>query len=269
MSSPPTKLATSKLWELPFGQPQIDPDRLARAVVQQVASGDLDFRSRLLIRDSLNALRAFWGSATFDEWLARAPHAERLRAIHNEDLGAPGFSTLARRLMNPTQRKTIEQFLRSLDDALHRPQELYIGGSCALILADRLSRHTDDIDVVDEVPSEIRNEHDLLRRLSDRHGLMLTHFQSHFLPDGWRSRAHSLPEMSKLRVFLVDELDIFVSKLFSNRERDQDDLRYLARELDKAVIRERVSTSAQRLLADAKLREAAERNWFVLYGEKL
>jgi hypothetical protein len=269
MRSGTTRTSSSELWDLPFGQPQIDPARLARAIVQQVADNDLDFRTRLLIRDSMNALRDFWGTSTFDAWLASMQDAARLSAIQNEDLGEPGFSTLARRLMKPTQRKTIEQFLRSLDDAIIRPQEVYIGGSSALILADRLSRHTDDIDVVDEIPADIRKEHELLRGLSERHGLMLTHFQSHFLPDGWRSRVHSLPDMVKLRVFLVDEIDIFVSKLFSNRERDQDDLRHLAAELDKDKIRDRVTSSGQRLLADVKFRDAAERNWFVLYGEPL
>ena len=75
--------------------------------------------------------------------------------------------------------------------------------------------------------------------------------------------------MGKLHVFLVDEIDIFVSKLFSSRERDQDDLRYLCDKLDKARIKARVDSSAQRVLADPKLRKAAEENWFVLYGEAL
>jgi hypothetical protein len=63
-----------------------------------------------------------------------------------------------------------------------------IGGSIALILPSRISRHTEDIDVVDEIPKSLRDDHDLLTRLAARYGLRPAHFQSHYLPDGWESR---------------------------------------------------------------------------------
>ena len=59
-------------------------------------------------------------------------------------------------------------------------------------MTNLLERRTDDIDVEDEVPSEIRSRHDLLDQLAKSYGLRLTHFQSHYLPEGWQSRLHLL-----------------------------------------------------------------------------
>jgi hypothetical protein len=43
------------LWELVWGKPWIDPARLAEALDREARPG-LDYRTRLLIRDSANAL---------------------------------------------------------------------------------------------------------------------------------------------------------------------------------------------------------------------
>jgi hypothetical protein len=269
MRSPPIR-SSSELWELPFAQPQIDPIRLASAIVQQVRDDDLDFRTRLLIRDSMRALKKYWGDSRFAEWMHETGIAGRLEGILNEDLGEPGFTALERRLMDATRRESINGFLRSLGDAIPQAQDIYVGGSSALIVVGLLDRRTDDIDVVDEVPALIRNDHELLRRLADRYNLRLTHFQSHFLPDGWRARVRAAPgDTGKLHVFLVDPIDIAVSKLFSNRERDQDDLRYLASRLERDAVLQRVRASGQRLLAERKFKEAAGQNWYIVYGDRI
>ena len=44
------------LWGLTFGKRWIDAEAMATAMESQVEREDLDFRSRLLIRDSLEAL---------------------------------------------------------------------------------------------------------------------------------------------------------------------------------------------------------------------
>ena len=49
-------VVADELWTLVLGRPQIDPDALAAAIVRAVLRGDLDFRTRLLIRDALEAL---------------------------------------------------------------------------------------------------------------------------------------------------------------------------------------------------------------------
>lgn len=171
--------------------------------------------------------------------------------------------------MEPTRRQDVEQYLREIGTRLTNPTTVYVGGSGSLILSGKLSRRTDDVDVVDEVPQSIRNEHELLGQLRNRYGLSLNHFQSHYLPDGWQSRASSLGRFGKLDVFLVDPIDIFVGKLFSNRTKDLDDLRVLAPQLDAMLITDRLRSSAGRLYADAKLWASAERNWYVVFGDEL
>lgn len=101
------------------------------------------------------------------------------------------------------------------------------------------------------------------------HGLRLTHFQSHYLPTGWKSRVESIGVFGSLRAFAVSEYDVFLSKLFSSRERDRDDLRMLAPHLDRNRIATLMQADAQALLGEQKLREAAEQNWFILFGESL
>ena len=130
--------------------------------------------------------------------------------------------------MEKTDPETIRQLLRELGTLASRPTRIDVGGSGALILLGNLSRSTDDIDIVDEVPPELRAQHDAMEQLASRYGLRLAHFQSHYLPAGWIDRVRSLGRFGNLEVFLVDPLDIFVGKLFSAREEDRDDLRALA-----------------------------------------
>jgi len=168
--------------------------------------------------------------------------------------------------MKTTRRETILQFLRELSEQIDTPTQLIIGGSSALILHNLLSRSTEDIDVVDEVPRTLRSEHRLLRRLSDRYGLSLAHFQSHYLPEGWETRTKYLDRFGSLEVRLVDCIDIFLGKLFSRREKDRDDLRALSSQLDRSQIERRLESAGQSMLADQSLRDAAERNWRIVFG---
>src|SRR5438552_3985685 len=92
-----------------------------------------------------------------------------------------------------------------------RPYVASTDYSAALILQGYLSRATDDIDVVDEVPAEIRSLHALLQDLRKRYGFHLAHFQSHYLPTGWEQRLHSLEPFGNLQIHLVDIYDVFLS----------------------------------------------------------
>ncbi|MDB5295563.1 MAG: hypothetical protein JWO31_1546, partial [Phycisphaerales bacterium] len=118
-------------------------------------------------------------------------------------------------------------------------------------------------------PPLLRADHALLRRLSDRFGLHLTHFQSRYLPDGWSSRVRSLGRFGRIDVFLVDPYDILLGKLFSAREKDQDDLRAVAATIDKGALADRLAAAGGSLLAVPKLAEHARQNWYVVYGEPL
>jgi hypothetical protein len=261
--------ATEDLWTLTWGRPTVDPAALAAAVQREVCRATLDYRTRLLIRDSLQALGSAWEFQRFDRWLQGSRHCERLRAILNEELGPPGYDFSGNRLMDAITPEIVEQYLRELGGHLRRPARIVIGGAIALILERKLSRATSDIDVVDELPPELRSEHDLLDRLATRYRLRLTHFQSHYLPSGWRGRSRSMGRFGELDVLLVDVYDLFVGKLFSRREKDLDDLRVLFPQLDRQCLVERLRNSTVAFRRDPRLVEAAECNWYVLTGQPL
>ena len=258
------------LWKLALSAGPVDASQLAEAVeLQAMDQSSLDFRTRLLIRDSVDAIGKYWGQSRLENWLTSSPAGTTIRSLQLADLGPPGFSLLSHRIMDATKSDSVMEFLRELGLAIAAPEKIEIGGAIALIIAGVLSRRTEDIDIVDEVPASIRNEHDLLRRLAGRYGLQLTHFQSHFLPEGWRNRIRGLGRLGKLDVFVVDPLDIFVGKLFSAREKDRDDLRALARVLGKNEIEDRLKTSAKSLAAQKSLAAHAADNWYILFGETL
>lgn len=262
-------LVNDSLWRLARSGHLIDAQELAAAVEEQAGEAQPDFRTRLLIRDALGALKAYWGADRFGAWLTNSAARDRLSTYVKADLGPEGFPTLIHRLMDATRPEAVIEFFRDLGSRVVRPARLDVGGSTSLILLANLSRQTDDIDAVDEVPAVIRAEHDLLDRLAKRYGLRLTHFQSHYLPTGWRERVRSLGRFGQLDVFLVDVYDVLVSKLFSARDKDLDDLRAIAPRVDKQVFASRMRQFAGPLRAEQRLADCAERNWYVVYGEPL
>jgi hypothetical protein len=263
-----TVVATD-LWSMIPGGRQIDPAALSAGIERQVAAGDLDFRTRLLIRDAVNALAGYWGPERVERWIQSSPGGNRIREIRGEPLGKPGFPSLAWRVMEPTRSETIFEFLEELGGRMRAPATVYIGGSAALILPRLLTRATDDIDVVDELPAPLREEHQLLDELAKRYGLRLAHFQSRYLPTGWQSRAGSLGRFGDLEAHVIDPYDVCLSKLFSNRGKDLDDLRHLKHQLDKAKLVRHLLEAGGTLRGEDKPRAAAELNWRVLYGEPL
>jgi hypothetical protein len=262
-------VAEPDLWELTRGRPQVDPARLAAAIERQAGCVDLDFRSRLLIRDGVEALTRHWGRDRVEAWLAKAAYGERINAIRQEDLGQPGFPSLAARLMDATKPDQILQFLRELGTYVRHDARLCVGGSAALILAGNLQRHTENIDVVDELPAEVRTEHALLEALEKRYGLQLAHFQSHYLPNGWEARVRSAGRFGRLQVLLIDPVDVLLSKLFSTREKDRDDLRLVAPQLDREELVRRYSTEGRTLVGEPWLRQAAATYGYIVFGEPL
>ena len=257
------------LWSLAQNGQTIDASALADALERQAAENAVDFRTRLLIRDSLDALARHWGRDRLAAWVAESPTRAALERGWRQEVGPTGFASLSYRIMDATRPDTVLQFLRELGTRLPAQTRLEIGGAIALILAGVLSRSTEDIDVVDEVPASLRLQHDLLRELSERYGLALTHFQSHYLPARWNTRLHALGSFGKLEVLLVDPVDIFIGKLFSARAKDRDDLRALAPQFDKALLLTRLRDSAGGLMADERLAQQAATNWYILYGESL
>lgn len=261
---------SNDLWSLYLQRQHLDPNDLARAIEVQVAGGDLDYRTRLLIHDSMDALQEQWGVQRVASWLAACPAGREIEAIWRQQYdGDVGFSSLPGRVRDVTRSEAIHRYFRDLSRQVLLPVRLYVGGSTALILLGLLSRSTEDIDVVDEVPTEIRTRHELLRELKEVHGLELTHFQRHYLPMGWEQRLHSLPPFGALQVLVLDAYDVFLSKLFSARIKDRQDLLALEPQLDKDTLIRRFKETTRSLQAAPDLRERAEHNWYTLYGEPL
>jgi hypothetical protein len=257
------------LWSLARNRQCVAPQELADAIEDQIVRGDLDFRSRLLIRDGMDGLESYWGRERLAAWLATCPVRAEIEAIRNDDLGEVGFPSLTRRIMEPTRPEHIKQFFRELGVRIPQPIHIVVGGSAALMLFGHLCRRTEGVDVVDEVPFVLRQGSQLLDELLKRYGLYLTAFQSHHLSRGWEQRTHTLEPFRQLRVALVDPYDIFLSKLFSAREKDQDDLHHLKPQLDKETLARRLCETTASLQADAALKQRAVENWYILYGEAL
>src|SRR6266404_7474895 len=162
------------LWGLVQTRQQIDPSDLTVAMEQQVSSGDLDYRTRVLIRDSAKALKNYWGRKRFAAWLARSRFGKDIDLIcqgpWDDDRG---FASLERRVMDVTRPETVRQFLNDLGNKIRKPLRIEIRGSIALIMLGLLSRKTEDVDVVDEVPAELRSQHELLHHLKEVHFLEL------------------------------------------------------------------------------------------------
>ena len=147
--------------------------------------------------------------------------------------------------------------------------EVHIAGSIPTLIKGLTARPTDDIDFVDEVPPEIRRQRSVLRQIQAEFGLKLGHVQSHDLPARWRDRRHWLGDFGGLRVYAIDEYDIFVSKLSSRQEKHQHDLRVLALKLDKDKAQHRLLTDGRAFLDDRKLRPQIEENWRFIFQEPL
>jgi hypothetical protein len=263
-------VSSKDLWSIALDQQWVDPEALSEAIEDQVRKGDLDYRSRVLIRDSVNALQKSWGQSRVDAWLENLGVGKQIVAIcHGPWEDDRGFLSLMSRVMEPTRPETIKQFLRELSVHVRKPIRLDIGGSAALILPLLLSRRTEDVDIVDEVPTEIRSQHKLLADLKSRYGLVPAHFQQHYLPSGWNSRLHYFDTYGDVRIYLVDPYDVLLSKIYSIRTKDLDDLRAVIPLLNKELFKERLKDKTQSMLAAPDLRQRAEQNWFILFGEAL
>jgi hypothetical protein len=257
------------LWSLVRGRPQIDPHDLADAVVRQAAEEPLDYRTRLLIRDSVDALKGYWGDQSVRRWLADCPAHDKIETICQDHFDEVGFPSIRKRLMDKTDPESIRQYFQQLGFALRQTVKIAVGGGCALILPGYITRFTEDIDVVGEVPEDIRTKYQLLDELEKLHGLHMGHVQSHYFPQGWQERVHSFGVYNHLQVSLVDVYDVFLSKLFSARMKDMADLKVLLGKLDKEIVVSRFLATCKDFLSAPRLKDIVEQNWQVLYGEAL
>jgi hypothetical protein len=163
----------------------------------------------------------------------------------------------------------IHQIFSLLGERVQDSIDVYIAGSIPTLIQGLTARPTDDIDIVNEVPAQIRKQGDILKRIRSEYGLTLGHVQSHYLPANWQQRRRFLGNFGGLHVFLVDVVDIFVSKLSSKQEKHQQDLRVLANSLQKDVIKRRLQNDGQAFLNDPFLRSQIEANWRFIFRDPL
>jgi hypothetical protein len=262
----------SALWELVWGKPEVDPTALALAIEKELdgeEANGLDFRTCLLVRDSTDALEHYWGTQRLEKWLNHSRVSEKIKAIRKQNLGEPGFPSLKEQLMDRTAPETVKEYFRELGQSIEKSTRLEVGGSIALILSGYLSRSTEDIDVVDEVPEELRKRYDLLENLQKRYRLLVAHFQSHYLPSGWQDRLEYQGRFGLLDIYTIDVYDLFLCKLFSNRSKDLDDLRALKTKIDRQRLEKQLQATSDKLIKEKDLKSNAEKNWYILFGEDL
>jgi len=260
--------AVDQAWQLVQSLGAIDSERLFRAVTDEETLSDPSVRTQLLVRDALRGLRSFWGEPTFTRRVSQMRENRRILAAIDTHQDEEGFLTLGRRIMEVTDPNVLHKLFRELSRRVDQPCVVTIGGSLALMLNDYISRVTDDVDIVDELPAAIRTQYSLLEDLARRYNLRLAHFQSHYLPQRWERRTWSLGVYDQLTVRVIDSLDVLAGKSFSSRKKDMDDLVASWSKLDVAAFRERLARDTDNFRSDAKSLEAAKHNWYVLTGEQ-
>ena len=255
-------------WELVWGQPYIDCDTLAAAIEEDLErTPEPDFRTRLLIRDAARAMRTYWGRSKFGRWLKESPFQDEIRTILASKLGKEGFHNIRGRLVSNIGSNEIRQIFSLLGEHVRDRIDVYIAGSIPTMIQGLTVRPTDDIDIVNEVPAQIRKQTDVLKRIRDKYGLTLGHVQSHYLPSNWQQRRRFLGDFGGLNVYLVEVVDIFVSKLSSKQEKHKEDLRVLAKELEKEDIERRLLGDGKAFLDDPFLKPQIEANWKFIFQE--
>lgn len=254
------------LWTLVQTPGYIDEGEVLPAMRRTLAEEpEPDYRTRLLIHEALMCLQ---------ERMGRTETHERLSGIEVELLDNferecdRGFSSLRGRIVKAVTPQVILQMLQDLGRHIRQPTSIDVGGSCSLILNRLLVRQTDDLDIVDELPEAIRTQPLLVDELARRYGLRPTHFQSHYVPTGWRLRRRSVGRFGSLDVFTIDPIDVVTGKFFSRRTKDMDDLVALWPKLDTEAVRQRLADSTTDLRKVAGLEEEAVARWKILTREE-
>ena len=62
---------------------------------------------------------------------------------------------------------------------------------------------------------------------------------------------------------------ISAGKLFSKRDKDLDDLQLIEAKLDKEQLTKQLLANAAAFLKEPALKEMAQKNWYILFGENL
>src|SRR4051794_4212968 len=121
--------AADDLWDLTARGAEIDADKLAKAV-EAAAAEENDFRTRLLIRDSIHALENHWGKLEVQKWLGTSSMKDGIERICKSVADVPeedGFPSLRSRIVKATRKEDLIVFLRELSALTREPTDLFIG----------------------------------------------------------------------------------------------------------------------------------------------
>lgn len=246
----------------------LPPDELFERLAISASERQLDYRSQLLIRDCLNALATKLGADAVRNRIASLPSSKRLRELWETDFEETGFPSLGSRIVEPLTQQQINRFFTYLGGRLSQPTTIVVGGSVSLMLRSLIARHTEHVDVVNDIPEPIRRDYQLIDDLKATQNLHLGHFAQHYLPDGWERRVSSYHQFDRLQVKLVDPIDVLVGKLFSQRNKDLLDLQEAWGRIDQAAFRARLERDTRGLRTIGYLGDRPKLNWKVLTGEQ-
>jgi hypothetical protein len=156
------------LWNL-LARPTIDPASLSRAIETVVVKPILDWRTLQLVKEGWKALEESIEPGLFNDHLLERTSiqiAEEIRARMDDAWNSHSyvkFPSLKERLMPHLSPATIRQFLRELGSGIAHPTTITMRGAASLVLRGLLSRATEDVDVVDEIPAQMRDEREVLQ----------------------------------------------------------------------------------------------------------
>jgi hypothetical protein len=87
-----------------------------------------------LVRDAAVAMRSYWGSRRFSQWLETSPVGPRIRQILDEDLGETGFPAIRRRLVDSIDSTRLSRIFEMLDRGIHGRVEVDMAGSVPTLI---------------------------------------------------------------------------------------------------------------------------------------
>ena len=185
---------TDQLWDLTRHPGQIDTEALAAAIEAAAAPGvddDRDFRTCVLIRDSICALTDHWGWGKTLAWVAGPSNGAAIVQDCKTE-SERGFPSPRRRVVDTTKPEKIAEVLSEIGRVISKPTMLYVGGVAALVLNRVLARRVDAIEVVRPSPDELSGQGDWLDELERRYGLKVIQMPLNALPNGWVDRSRSI-----------------------------------------------------------------------------
>jgi len=169
-----------------------------------------------------------------------------------------------------------DSFFRDLDSGLSAPLRLDCIGGFVVTQLYGLDRTTADVDVIELAPRESADTAMALASrggpLARKHLVYIDRVGVASVPENYEDR---LIEMfpgaySKLRIMALDPYDLALSKIERNRQKDRDDVRFLARTVpfDLEILQERYTAELRWQLGVPEREDLTLRLWIEMLREE-